>query len=404
MVSRPFDARFRPFAMAGSHDPAARRRIPGGPGYQRIEHSTKTARQVDSRFVGVAYWVVQLAAWGWQFWWQSTGEAIFASVPYAQAATVWGGVCLTGIVSTDLLRRLARRLSWLALPTGSLLLRLVLSVLALTLISYAVVIALSLAVYDSPVAAIYQAIYVKLPLGMQLYNELYLMLLPMLTWTTVYFSIALIRHRYIIELRHARMAESLQAAELALLKSQLNPHFLFNALNGVRALIAEEPARAQESVTQLARTLRYMLDSGREELVTLARELEMVDDYLALESLRLAERLQVMRDIEPRATTARVPFMLLQALVENAIKHGIAQLREGGTLRMSARIVLVDGVSELCIEVENPRPQTPPVASAEGVGLRNTARRLQLLFGPRARFHLDLSDARVARATVRLPA
>ncbi|HEX6241077.1 MAG TPA: histidine kinase [Polyangiales bacterium] len=352
----------------------------------------------------VAYWAVQLAAWGWQFWWQSTGEAIFASVPYAKAAVVWGSVSLAGIITTDLLRRLARRLSWLELPTRSLLLRLTVSVLALTLISYASVTLLSLAIYGSPVAAIYQVFYAKVPLGMQLLNQLRGVLLPLLTWTTVYFSIALIRHRYIIELRHARMAESLQAAELALLKSQLNPHFLFNALNGVRALIAEEPARAQQSVTQLARTLRYMLDSGREELVTLARELEMVDDYLALESLRLAERLRVVRDIDPRAATTRVPFMLLQALVENAIKHGIAQLREGGTLRMSARIVLVDEVAELELEVENPRPEPPPVASAEGVGLRNTARRLQLLFGPRARFHLDLSDARLAKARVRLPA
>src|SRR6185436_17584678 len=116
---------------------------------------------------------------------------------------------------------------------------------------------------------------------------------------------------------------------LRLLKSQLNPHFLFNALNGLRSLIADEPARARDAVTQLARTLRYTLSSGEEDLVSLERELEMVDDYLALESMRLAERLRVEREISPAARSACIPSMLLQTLVENAIKHGIAPLQEG---------------------------------------------------------------------------
>jgi sensor histidine kinase YesM len=352
----------------------------------------------DSRLVRAGYWVAQLGAWGLHFWWQATGESIFASVPLGKAYTVWGGFCVAGIASTELLRHLGRRLSWLELATGPLLIRLAMSVLALTLIGFAALLALSMVVYDTPVSAIF--FYRPIPLSMQLFNELRSTLLVFLTWIAVYYSIALIRHRYTVELRHARLAESLQAAELRLLKSQLNPHFLFNALNGVRALIADEPVRAQESVTQLARTLRYMLDSGREELVTLARELEMVEDYLALESLRLADRLRVVREIDPRATTTRIPFMLLQALVENAIKHGIAQLREGGTLRIVARMV----DTGLVIEVENPRPTPPIAASSEGVGLKNTARRLELLFGTRASIHLDLSDPRYAKATARVPA
>ncbi len=354
--------------------------------------------QDDSRFVRAAYWVVQLSAWGLHFWWQATGESIFTSVPLGKAATVWGGFCAAGIALTEMLRQLGKRRAWLELATGPLLVRLALSVFALTLTGFAVIAALSMAVYDSPVSAIF--LYRPIPLGMQLFNELRSVLLVFLTWIAVYFSIALVRHRYIFELRHARLAESLQAAELRLLKSQLNPHFLFNALNGVRALIADEPGRAQESVTQLARTLRYMLDSGRDELVTFSRELEMVEDYLALESLRLAERLRVVREVDPRAVTTRIPFMLLQALVENAIKHGIAQLREGGTLRIVARVV--DTVLE--IEVDNPREMPSPAASPEGVGLKNTARRLELLFGARASLNLDLSVAGRAQATVRLPA
>ena len=146
----------------------------------------------------------------------------------------------------------------------------------------------------------------------------------------------------------------LQAAELRLLKSQLNPHFLFNALNGLRSLIADEPARARDAVTQLARTLRYTLASGDEDLVSLERELEMVEDYLALESLRLAERLRVERDIAPDARTARMPAMLLQTLVENAIKHGIAALKQGGTLRIEAQS---RGEASCVSPSTNPRPR-----------------------------------------------
>jgi sensor histidine kinase YesM len=365
-----------------------------------VRNSPITSAPEDIRFPRAAYWIIQLGAWGWHFWWQASGEAILASVPLSKSATVWGGICLTGIATTDVVRRLSKRQAWLELPTGALLVRLAASVVALTLIGYAVTIGLSMAIYGTPGTAMAHAFYRKLPLSTELFNELLNLLLTYLTWVAAYFSVALMRARYRVALQQARLSESLQSAELRLLKSQLNPHFLFNALNGVRALIADEPTRAQDAVTQLARTLRYTLDSGREEFVTLARELEMVDDYLALESLRLAERLRVVREIDPKATTTRIPVMLLQALVENAIKHGIAPLREGGALRIAAR--MVDTALE--IEVENPRPvESNARYSAGGVGLTNTARRLELLFGARASICLELSDARRAKATARVP-
>jgi LytS/YehU family sensor histidine kinase len=171
-------------------------------------------------------------------------------------------------------------------------------------------------------------------------------------------------------------------------------------LNGVRALIADEPARAQDAVTQLARTLRYTLASNDDELVTLARELEMVNDYLALEGLRLADRLTVVRDIAPEAAQARVPVMLIQTLIENAIKHGIAELKEGGTLRIEAHVVN----AELTIQIINPRPAGAPVPHAQGTGLKNSSERLRLLFGSRASLRLDLSHPGEATAEVHLPA
>jgi LytS/YehU family sensor histidine kinase len=207
---------------------------------------------------------------------------------------------------------------------------------------------------------------------------------------------------FAMQRRRHQLGEQLQAAELRLLKSQLNPHFLFNALNGVRSLIAEDPARAREAVTHLSRTLRYTLASGDEELVSLERELEMVEDYLSLESMRLAERLRVEREIEPAARVARVPAMLLQTLVENAIKHGVAEMKEGGTLRIEARIV----DAELCLTVTNPRPRETARSPGhgDGVGLRNSTERLRLLFGARGALSLDLSQPGVAIANARMPA
>lgn len=361
------------------------------------DHADLRVRQ-DARFVRIAYCVAQIGWWGWHFWWYASGEAIFTSVPLSHAVTVWGGFCLVGIASTDLLRRLSQRWGWLELPTSALILRVTASVIALAAIGYGVTIVLAMTVYASPVTAMFHNN--RIPVSMQLVNELTVHLFTYLTWIAAYFCVALIRQRYQAQLQQARLSESLHAAELRLLKSQINPHFLFNALNGLRALIAEDPVRAREAVTQLAHTMRYALDSGREELVTLSQELAMVDDYLALESLRLAERLKIVREIDPAAITARVPVMLLQTLVENAIKHGIAPLREGGTLRIGVH--LTD--HQLEIEVENPRPADTNGEAEKGLGLGNAVRRLELLFGSRASLSLDLTDAHRAKAIARLPA
>lgn len=218
-------------------------------------------------------------------------------------------------------------------------------------------------------------------------------------WMIMYFTITSLRDRRLSELRQSELARALKVAELRLLKSQLNPHFLFNCLNSVRALIADDPTGAQNAVTQLARTLRYTLTAGQEEVVSLDRELEIVADYLELESLRLGERLRIERAIADEAHSAHIPVMLLQTVVENAIKHGIAELPQGGALRISAEAR--EGM--LIIEVENPRPQSPSQSPSQGVGLRNAAERLRLLFGAAAALDLDLSRPDLALARIRIP-
>jgi hypothetical protein len=349
----------------------------------------------------VGYWILQLVGWGFYFYSQASGEVIFAQVPWSKASALWGGVCLAGIALTHLLRWVIRRQGWLALKPGALMGRMLIAVPVISVVAYLNAIALSEAVYGAPVTPLAQAFYHRLSVGGQMRNQFIFMLLVHGAWVAVYLAITMQRQRYRAEVQQAQLGEALRGAELRLLKSQLNPHFLFNALNGLRSLIADDPARARDAVTQLARSMRYSLASGDEDLVSLERELEMVDDYLALESMRLEERLKIERDIEPAARVARLPPMLLQTLVENAIKHGIAQLKAGGTLRIAARIT--DG--DLLVRVINPRPDiASTLPHGEGVGLRNAAQRLRLMYGERARLHLDLSTGGEAIAEVRLPA
>ncbi len=320
-------------------------------------------------------------------------------MPWSKACTLWGVVCLAGMGLTHVLRWTMKHRGWLALPPAAFVTRVISATLLIATTSYLLTTGMSYTLHGTPVAPIGAAFYHKLSFGGQLRNLYIIMLAVHGAWVAIYLAFVMQRRRYHAELRQAQLGEALQAAELRLLRSQLNPHFLFNALNGLRSLIADEPGRAREAVTQLARTLRYTFASGEEDLVSLARELEMVDDYLALESLRLADRLRIEREIAPEACTARIPAMLLQTLVENAIKHGIAALKQGGTLRITAKI---EG-RDLVLQITNPRPaDTAPIPN-EGVGIKNSTERLRLLFGSRASLRLDLSQAGRATAEVRLP-
>ncbi len=220
-----------------------------------------------------------------------------------------------------------------------------------------------------------------------------------IAWLAIYFTALAVRGHRSAQLKQSETARALHLAELRLLKSQLNPHFLFNALNTVRSLIADHPARAQNAVTHLANTLRYTLSSRQDELVTLSQELDIVADYLQLESMRFEDRLRIEIDVRDDAAAVRIPMMLLQVLVENAIKHGIAELPSGGLLRISA--TLQNQIFTL--EVENPLPAAQNPATHESVGLRNARDRLRLLFDGRASLELDLSKAAVATARLRIP-
>lgn len=179
-------------------------------------------------------------------------------------------------------------------------------------------------------------------------------------------------------------------AELKALRAQLNPHFLFNSLNSISALTTLDPKRAREMCVLLSDFLRKSLRLGERPTVKLSEELEMVRAYLSIEQIRFGSRLSVEWDIAPGAEEAILPTLLLQPLVENAIKHGIAALAEGGTIRVAA----VRKGAFLEIRVENPTDPDAEHPVGLGMGLRQVKSRLQGRYGSEIFFDAAQKDGR----------
>ncbi len=223
-------------------------------------------------------------------------------------------------------------------------------------------------------------------------------------WLCVYFFYHLSDRYTRLQIEQLRLATEVKEAELRALKSQVNPHFIFNALNSLRALIDEDPARARLAVTQLANLLRYSLQSAQAEAVPFEDELRVVNDYLALEQVRHEERLRLRLDIAPETLGLAVPPLVLQTLVENAVKYGISPRPEGGEIAIVARCEN----GQLTLRVTNPGElaSTPPAAAtgrSTGLGLKNAAERLRLFFGDRATLRLRAEPSALVVAEVSVP-
>ena len=224
----------------------------------------------------------------------------------------------------------------------------------------------------------------------------------LMLWSLLYFGYNIADRFRRSEVERVHLQATLKEAELRALKSQVNPHFIFNALNSLRALIQEDPPRARQAVTQLANLLRYSLQSGQLETVPFEDELRVVNDYLALEQVRHEERLRLRVDVDPSALQFSLPPMLLQTLVENAVKYGISKLPEGGEVAIIARCEN----DELVLQVTN--PGTLPTSDSRhpmstGLGLRNAAERLRLLCGEHASLKLSARDEGIVVAEARIP-
>ena len=317
------------------------------------------------------YWSLQCSGWGGYtlltfvgsfFWvenhWLHTG--------YIAAATA------SGVAITEFMRRGFQRL-WDKPPANRLLGTLGVVVLGAALWA-AIKFGGSLWLYGKESD--------EHPIVLAIYWFSYSFLIYM-TWTALYYGIKYYQTS-LQQQEKALKAESIaHQSQLKMLRYQLNPHFLFNTLNAISTLILEQDGKtANKMVTRLSQFLRHSLDNDPMQKVTLAKEVEALLLYLDIEKVRFADRLQVNVDLEGDAPRGLVPSLLLQPLVENAIKYGISQREQGGEINIRARVF----AGELLIEVSDNGPGVPPAELAGlgqggGVGIRNTCERLRALYG-----------------------
>ena len=351
------------------------------------------------------YWGLQFACWTFFYLVNFVLLAAFAEM--TPALTAWLGVyMLVALLLTHRFRLHVRRAGWSDLPWHSLIGRVLVTVVLMAVAHSAISVLSSMGFVGFSTNA------GKVPTVTQMLGILFMNMFNMSivfgVWAGIYFAVQNVRRQRRAEMERLKLESNLKEAELRAMKSQVNPHFLFNSLNSLRALIDEDAPRAREAVTRLANMLRYSLQSGQLETVPLEDEVRIVEDYLALEQIRHENRLRVRWEIADDVRGRPVPPMLLQTLVENAVKYGISQRRGGGEITVAACIE--DGA--LRIRVSNPGDLADPAArsaaaakagSSTGVGLRNASERLKLLFGEKARLTLRADSPDVVSAEVVIP-
>lgn len=319
------------------------------------------------------YWTLQIG--GWLFYaFVQIGSSVLASGTITFRRAVFLLVeSLLCLLLTHSFRFFLNKNRWLYFSMPRLIPRIVISVFVMGLILYVCRMPLSytLGFFDSGIAFNPEKI-----LGLSLVYALIFFLWSIFYFTYHYFE------RYSTSLKYeASMIE----IELNNLRSQLNPHFIFNALNSIRALVDENPAKSKQAINQLSNILRISLAPDKHGLTKFEDELKIVRDYLGLESIRFEERLHTEFVIHPESRHFLIPPLMLQTLVENGIKHGISKLKEGGVIQV---ITYVDS-SSLKIHIRNSgHLVTGSKRATPGLGIKNTKQRLKLIYGTNASFKI----------------
>jgi len=227
---------------------------------------------------------------------------------------------------------------------------------------------------------------------------IYYNLLLIAIWMLIYIVYHYVEKNRNDQFDRLKLETTVKELELKTIKSHINPHFIFNSLNSIRALVDENPKRARRAITELSNILRSSMQAEKSETVPLEKELDIVKDYLALEQMRFEERLRIEFDIDEDTLQQQVPPMMLQTLVENAIKHGISKQVLGGVVRVVA--IFKDNVMQL--QVQN-TGQLMGSVSGEGFGIKSTQDRLNLMYQGKAVFEIKNLDANMVESKVTLP-
>ncbi|HVZ56889.1 MAG TPA: histidine kinase [Chitinophagaceae bacterium] len=233
----------------------------------------------------------------------------------------------------------------------------------------------------------------KIILNNAFYSFVYLFI-----WNCIYFIYHYVEKSRRQQLDTLKLEALVKELELKTIKAHINPHFIFNSLNGIRAMVDENPDRARKAITELSNILRSSMQAEKAETVNFERELSIVRDYLALENMRFEDRLIVEYEIDEDTLERPVPPMMLQTLVENAIKHGISKRVTGGVVKIISDFR--DNYHELAVQNTG---NLNGALNAEGFGLSSTQNRLNLLYGEKATFQIQQINPNIVEARVLIP-
>ena len=221
----------------------------------------------------------------------------------------------------------------------------------------------------------------------------------LIIWNLIYFTYHYVMKSQQEQLDKVKLQSLVKELELKTIKAHINPHFIFNALNSIRALVDENPERARKAITELSNLLRSSMQAEKSETTPLSKELNIVRDYLALEHIRFEDRLNIEYNIDEDTLNQPVPPMMLQTLVENAIKHGISKKMEGGVIKIISDFK--DNHHELIVKNTG---HINGDFNPDGFGLYSTQSRLMLLYGEKAHFEIKNTSEDMVEATITMPA
>lgn len=320
------------------------------------------------------YWSLQIG--GWTFF--AITQILFRLFTAGGIDYFFALEALLLLLVTHFFRIVIKKRNWIQMPMVNIIPRLAGSAMLLGFMIYwlRMLIAIPL--------GFFQAGTVFDPLTILSISSIFSLII--FIWLVLY-----VAYQYFVNYnRTIKQEAAMREIELNNLKSQLNPHFIFNALNSIRALVDENPKKSKNAITQLSGILRNSLVSDKKGLTPFNREMETLKDYLGLEAMRYEERLQVEMDIDPASSRFSVPPLMLQTLVENGIKHGIAKLKKGGSLKVKTWVK----ENRLNIEVCN-SGHFEPNKNRMGLGIINTQKRLKLIYGDDATFSIKNSENKV---------
>ncbi len=349
--------------------------------------NTETAFLMNKKNI---YWLMQLS--GWTLF---TILNLFALIAFGEATYhdyfVWVFVCFAGLAFTHIYRSYLKKYNWHTRSLKKMVMRVVSSSIIIGTAMYILGFLFNYAIggFNAGEYRIVNTIFTVINLSIVIFF-----------WSLIYFSAHFFENYKRVEIESLIWEAAVKDFELKTLKSQLNPHFMFNAMNSIRALIEVEPKKAQTALTKLSNLLRYSLKIERTETVPLEEELKTVADYLELESIRYEERLTYSINIDPLSAKTELPPMMVQTLVENGIKHGISKKTQGGKIFVNSHIEN----SMLIIQIKNSgRISEEDIKHSKGFGISNTKHRLNLLYGENASFTINNTAEDEVLAEIKLP-